>query len=210
MILVSSRSITRKFMISEQVSRDPTTPIRTLADALAAIQTADLSTRRRQEIGSALRTIGRVLESPLEDIPAHPRLIGPRLRRVAPIAAGLSPGRWNNVRSLARAGLALVQPMAPGRHLNKLSPGWQRRADQLENRGQRIALSRFMRFCSALGVEPEAVTEKTVESFRDHLEQTLKRPQEIFSMTAKAWHRAQAAIPDWPSPIFHVRVRQNR
>jgi integrase len=179
-----------------------------LADALAALQTADLSPRRREEISSALRTIGRTLKKSLEDIPAHPRLLGPRLAQVAPIAAGISRPRWNNVRSLARAGLALVQPMAPGRHVNKLSPGWQRLWEQLE-RGERIALSRFMRFCSALGREPEAVTAETVESFREHLGQTLKRPNETYCMMARAWRRAQAAVPDWPTATVDV-PRTNR
>jgi integrase len=103
-----------------------------------------------------------------------------------------------------------VQPTSPGRHVCELSAGWQQRSDQLKHRGQKIGLSRFMRFCSALGIEPDDVTEKTLESFREHLEQTLKRPHEMFSMTAKAWHRAQGAIPDWPSAIFHVQNRQNR
>jgi integrase len=190
-------------MSHDQVSRDPATSVTTLADALAALQTADLPSRRREEISSALRTIGRVLKKSPEDILAHPRLLGPRLAQVAPIAAGISRARWNNIRSLARAGLALVQPMAPGRHLNKLSPGWQRLSDQLE-RGERTALSRFMRFCSALGVEPEAVIVETVESFREHLDHTIKRPKEIFSMMARAWRRAQAAVPDWPTTMIDV------
>ena len=163
-------------MSSNQVSPAPTTPVTTLADALAALQTADLSSRRREEISSALRTIGRVLRRSPEDIPAHPRLLGPRLAQAAPIAAGISRRRWNNVRCLARAGLALVQPMAPGRHVNKLSPGWQRLWEQLE-RGERIALSRFMRFCSALGIEPEEMTVETAESFREHLSKRSSDPK---------------------------------
>src|SRR4051812_16832926 len=101
-----------------------------LADVLAAVQFATLPARRRQEMMSALRTIGRVLDRPLERIPAHPRLMANRLDEVAPRAFGISPGRWNNVRSLARAALALVQPMGPGRHRNALSSAWRQLADQ--------------------------------------------------------------------------------
>ena len=59
----------------------PETPSRTavaadlsLADVLAALQDATLPARRRQEMRSALRTIARVLDKPLERIPANPRL----------------------------------------------------------------------------------------------------------------------------------------
>jgi integrase len=197
-------------MTSDQASRPPSVPARTLADVLAAVLAADLPARRRREMASAVRTIGRIFERPLEEIPAHPSVLGPRLRQAAPIASGISRLRWNNIRSLASASLALVQPMSPGRHVCELSAGWQQRSDQLKHRGLRIGLSRFMRFCSALGTEPEAVTARTVESYREHLGQTLKRPQEIFSMTAKAWHRAQGNVPDWPSTVFHVQGRQNR
>jgi integrase len=197
-------------MASNQASRELSTPVRTLSDVLAAVQSADLPPRRREEIVSALRTIGRVFKQSLDDIPAHPSLLGPRLAQAAPIAAGVSRLRWNNVRSLARCGLALVQPMAPGRHLNKLSPDWQQLSDRLTDHGQRVGLSRFMHFCSALGTEPDAVSERTIEAFREHLEQTLKRPEEILSMTAKAWGRAQVSTPDWPNTKFHAPSRQHR
>jgi integrase len=197
-------------MSSNQVSRSPASPVVTLADALAAVQTADLPPRRREEVCSALRTIGRVLKKSPDDIPAHPRLLGPRLAQVAPMAAGISRRRWNNVRSLARTGLALVQPMAPGRHANGLSPGWQRLWNELGRRSERIALSRFMRFCSALGVEPEEVSVETVDSYREHLDQTIKRPREILSMTARAWRQAQAAVPDWPETKIEVPSTNRR
>jgi hypothetical protein len=67
-------------MTTIPASRNQTIPIMTLADVLAAVVVADLPTRRRQEMASAVRTIGRALERPLAELPAHPRLIGPRLR----------------------------------------------------------------------------------------------------------------------------------
>src|SRR5262249_49097878 len=96
-----------------------------LADALAAVFAADFPDRRKQEMASALRTLSRALGKPLASIPADPRPLSVRLKHVSPSAMGISPGRWNNVRSHVRASLALVQIMAPGRRLNKLSPAWE-------------------------------------------------------------------------------------
>ena len=150
-------------MSSEPTSRVNPDPVRTLADVVAAVQTADLPKQRRQEITSALRTAARAIGKPLERVPAEPRRLQALLSEVSPIALGLSPGRWANVRSLIRAGLALVQPMMPGRHITPLSPGWKTLWRQLP-RKIRLPLSRFARFCSVRSIEPEGVTEAIVDS----------------------------------------------
>ena len=56
----------------------------TLADVLAAVRTAELPNRQRQELASALRSVGRALDRPLERIQADPRHLAPRLKAVAP------------------------------------------------------------------------------------------------------------------------------
>jgi integrase len=48
------------------------------------------------------------------------------------------------------------------------------------------------------------MTVETVESFRSHLDQSLKRPKQLYSMMARAWRRAQAAVPDWPTATVDV------
>jgi hypothetical protein len=106
----------------EPLLRDDRAMDSSLADVLTAVQNAaDLPERRRQEIASALRTVARALGRPPERIPTDPHRLSARLKEVAPLAIGVSRGRWNNIRALVRTGLALVLPMAPGRHLNKLS-----------------------------------------------------------------------------------------
>ena len=119
----------------------------TLADAIAALPTAGLPARRQQEIASALRTIARALNRPPDRIPAQPRHLSLRLKEIAPHAIGISTRRWNNIRSLARTGLALVLPMSPGRNTNALSPSWDALSRQLQSRSVRTALSRLMHFC---------------------------------------------------------------
>jgi integrase len=182
-----------------------------LADVLAAVQCANLPDRRRQEMASALRTVARALGKPLVSVPADARRLSDRLKQVSPRAIGISPGRWNNIRSHVRGGLALVQRMAPGRHLNNLSPAWEALWRQLDSRPVKIALSRFLRFCSAQGIEPEAVTEATFAAFRADLDNTLlKNPDKVFAALARGWRMAQIAVDSWPRVSVSAPDRRNR
>jgi len=182
-----------------------------LADILAAVLSADLPYRRRQEMASALRTVSRALGKPLASIPADSRRLSARLEQVSPRAIGISPGRWNNIRSHVRSGLALVQPMAPGRRRNTLSSAWDALWKLLTCRSARIALSRFVRFCSAERIEPEAVTEATFAAFRADLDNTLlTSPERVFAAFVRGWRFAQTAVAGWPRIRVTAPDRRNR
>ena len=182
-----------------------------LAEVLAAVFSANLPDRRRQEMASALRTVSRVLGKPLASVPADPRRLSDRLKQVSPLAIDISPGRWNNIRSHVRSSLALVQRMAPGRHLNNMSPAWEALWTQLKSRPARIALSRFVRFCSAEGIEPEGVTAATFVAFRTDLDHTLlNSPDRAFAALARGWRLAQKEIYRWPRAGIATPDRRNR
>ena len=171
----------------------------TLAEVAAGISRAELSDRRRQELKSALRTVARALGRPLGEVPADPRLLGNRLAEVAPVAIGLSPGRWANVRSLLRAAISLVGEINSGRHCGALSPSWQALWDCLTTRTARTRLSRFMHFASATEIEPCAVTAETFVAFRGYLDATLlKDPDRTYCATIDGWRAARAGIVGWP------------
>jgi integrase len=198
-------------MSTGPASRANQIPEPSLADVLAAVQSANLPARRQQEMASALRTVSRALGKPLVSVPADARLLSAKLKQVSPRAIGISPGRWNNIRSHVRGGLALVQPMAPGRHLNNLSPAWEALWRQLESRPAKIALSRFLRFCSAQRIEPEAVTEATFATFRADLENTLlKSPDKVFAALVRGWRSAQISVGNWPRVGVAAPDRRNR
>ena len=185
-------------MSSQSASRVNPNRVLTLADVILAVRTADLPARRRQEIAAALRTVARALRKPPDCVSANPRRLADAMNEVAPRAIGMSLGRWANVRSLTRAGLALVQPMSPGRHIIPLAPAWKASWKQLP-RPVKIALLRFARFCTVRGIEPWAVTEATFETFRVHLDATLlKSPGKIYAAAVRAWRAAQAVVDSWP------------
>jgi len=173
-------------MSTEPLSRSNQIVELSLADVLITVQKADLPERRRQEIASALRTVGRALGKDLGRIPADPRRLAPILKDVSPLAIGISQPRWNNIRSLVRSGLSMVRPVSPGRHLNKLSANWQSLWVKLPSMRLRRALSRFLRFCSASRIEPEAVTEREFTAYQYYLtDSLLKRQAKLFRATGR-------------------------
>src|ERR1700719_4257362 len=152
-------------MSSRSISRAECASATSLADLLATVQVSDLPERKRQEFASAIRTAARALGRLPETIPADGRLLASRLKEVAPAAIGISRGRWNNIRSLLRTALALVQPISPGRNRNDLLPEWLALANKLGSRSDKIALSRVLRFLSARGIAAGAGTVGTFDDY---------------------------------------------
>ena len=198
-------------MSSRNISRTECALAANLADLLATLQASNLPERRRQEIASAIRTAARALGRPPENIPAEARLLASRLKEVAPAAIGISRGRWNNVRALLRAALALMHPISPGRHGNDLLPEWVALSNELTSRSDKIALSRLLHYWSARGISPNAVAEGNFDEYRLHLDRSLlKRPNETFAMTVRAWRRAKAAIEGWPQVSVSIPDRRRQ
>ncbi len=191
--------ITRHRMTPTTPSR-AATPVVTLADVLATVNAADLAERRRQDLASAVRTVARLLDRKPEEIPADPRALALRLKAIAPIAAGLSARRWNNIRSLLRAALEHVRPMMRGRSLAPLSPAWQTLADRISTRTDSSRLSRLMRWMSANGVAPATVTPEMLEAFRTQLEadSLLPDPAKTWAALAWSWNRSVERVEGWP------------
>jgi len=196
---MSSRSISQKECVSAP----------SLADLLATLQTVGLPERKRQEISSAIRTVGRALGRSPEDIPADARLLANRLKDVAQAALGISSGRWNNVRSLLRTALSFVRPISPGRNRNDLSPEWLTLSTRLPLRSDKIALSRVLHFFSHRGIDPAAVRAETFDEYYLHLDHSLlKRPAETFTSTVRAWQRAALAVEGWPQITVSIPDRR--
>jgi len=112
---------------------------------------------------------------------------------------------------LLRAALALIQPILPGRHRNELSLGWLAFSNVLTSRSDKIALSRMLHYWSARGIEPSGVTEGNFDEYRLHLDRSLlKRPDETFAMTVRAWRRAEAAVNGWPKVSVSIPDRRRQ
>jgi hypothetical protein len=182
-----------------------------LHEVLLIVQASELPKRGRQETASALRTIGRAFNKPLERIPAAPRHLAARLAEISPHAIGVTPRRLNNIRSLTRTALNLVRPILRGRNTNPLSPAWTDMLSQLPSRRARTSLSRFAHCCSAYGIDPQSVTAEVFVRFRDGLvDSLLKRPDALFAELLRGWRVAEATAAGLPKVDIVIPDRRNR
>src|SRR6267154_6239853 len=92
------------------VSREPAeeasepAPVVTLADVVARLEAdPDLDPGSRGQMLSAIRTLCRLLKTAPSMVPAEPRNLCLRMGQITHASAGLSRGRWNNIRSLVPA-----------------------------------------------------------------------------------------------------------
>ena len=187
---------------------DPAAPsLASLLDALAASTT--LPPRRVADLGSAVRSLCRVLGQAPGEVPADPGVLGRALRRALPAAAGIGPARWANIKSLVLQGLRLTGcRVLPGRSLHPLTPAWQALEALLPTRYHRAALSRLMHYCSGQGIPPEAVDQAVFDRFGAAIldDSFIRNQRTAHQNAARLWNRAVATIPGWPQrPVTQPR-----
>lgn len=183
-------------------------PRPTLATVLAHIGASEvLTSRQRQDLSSALRTVARVLGRPPEEVSAHPGQLRDRLKGFVPATAGLSPRRWANAASLARqafkhAGIAVV----PGRSCLPFSPGWTALFRLVEEKYDRVALSRLARYCTSRDIEPAAVGNVVFAAFLEDLSTASmsESPRKVQRRAAVVWTKFARSIPSWPQQPITV------
>lgn len=183
-------------------------PLPTLATVLAKVTTDQaLTERRRQDLASGLRTFAKALNRPLEELPAHPRMLRDRMEGFKPAEIGLSERRWTNAASLTRqalkhAGIAIM----PSRSPVPFSPGWTALFRLVEKKYACVGLSRLARYCTIRGIEPEAVTDGVFATFLDDLSHAsmTQAPRKVQRQAVVVWTRLAKAIPAWPQQPITV------
>ena len=178
---------------------DPAAP--TLARVIDRLEMVEPNPRRRGEMASAVRTMGRVLGRRPHELPADTALLNRLMRRALPAAVGVAAPRWANVRSLTLRAMALTgYRIMPGRRLYPLAPAWQALNRLLPDHFVRTTLSRLMRWCSAEGLAPQDVDQAVIERFgRALCEDSFHgRPLDVWQRAVGAWNRSVDTIPGWP------------
>lgn len=183
-----------------------------LADVAVHIEGVDMTSRRRGEMLSALRTVSRAVGRPLDAIPAEPRALADLMGRVSPLAQGLSPGRWANVKSLTAKAVEMVVPLMPARQRVRLSPEWQDLIEQVVPVQRRYPLTACLRWLSARGVGPDGVDAALLETFRTSFVGTSlrARPHEAWSRFVSAWNDARVKVNGWPDIALCAEDRRRR
>lgn len=185
-----------------------------LADVIAVIETAHhLMPIRRRDMISAVNRVASLIGRPVAELHAEPRTLADQLAKVSLASAEISADTLINVRSLLLAALkqAGVATMA-GRSVLPLDVAWATLRTKLHDLRFLNGLSRFMSFCSARSIAPDAVDATTFVAFDVALEtESLSRkPAALSRRTRKLWNQAVDTIPGWPATrvIIPARPRQ--
>ena len=203
--------LTRSREPGEQVPWRPAS----LEDVMGAVQRSPtLTGRKRQDIASALRILGKLTNRPLSAHPSNVRSVRRLLDTVKPALHGLSQGRWANVRSLAFKGLdvAGVERRRRG-DCSPVSAAWTALVAPLPARPLRVAIMPFARYCTRLGIDPAQATQAVFDGYGIYLEEfsSRTRPREALLDLRRAWNRAgEENYPAWPSIRFVVDDRRPR
>jgi integrase len=184
-----------------------------LAEIIGQLQSdQNLDPDRQRAMISALRTIARLLEADPAAIPADPRSLRQRLGTVSPVIHRISRRRFDNMRSLTLAALRRVGVRnLPGRAREPLTSDWEALREHLSDAKARIGLSRFLHYCSAKQIAPEAVKETVFTTFRQDLDNSLVRqPQRLYRTTCVQWNRVAKTIALWPSLLVPIPSASRR
>jgi integrase len=169
-----------------------------LADLIPLVEAADLTSVQKRDMVSAVKAVGRVLGAELAEIPAQPGALRRRLEGISPEALGLSTGRWANVRSLLNKALALAAPVMPSRQVQPLLASWEKLSSGLTF-NRRVQLLPLLRFLSARGTGPEAVTHSDLEAYRRAIfeNRLRKHPEKAWDALVWSWNASGREVVGW-------------
>src|SRR6266567_1605334 len=174
----------------------------TFADTIAAIGAApDLSVQTRRHWCSSLIGIAKAFDQPIELIPARYSAIRARMAALHHVSLGWVPKTLANHKSNAKAALiwfAKEKDVLPNGVA--LSLVWDGLCAQLRDPSSRYRLLPLMRFCSGVGIAPEAVDEAVIDRYWDHRARTTSRASNTASrrILARLWNAQIGRINGWP------------
>ena len=193
-------------MSTSSASRKPKPPhLGAVLELIIADKT--LPIRQRQDMASALRTVGKALGRPLDELRAHPASLRERLAKFTPAMANLSERRWTNVVSLVRSALTHVGiTHTPARSREPFAPEWTAAFRHIKGKYTCTALSRLARYCSGHGIDPGQVNDATLRAFLDDLttDSLVKKPRDVQRKAAVVWNRFAGSDPNWPTQQLTV------
>jgi len=177
----------------------------TLADVLARISGEILPPKIKADMSSAVRKVAAILGSDPGLIPVDPANLRRRLEGISHQVAGVSQGRWNNIRSLFGKAIAMVAPMLPGRSVFPLLPSWDVLAGEATlNFNRRVRLLPMLRYFSERAVAPGDVTLAHLEGYREAILQDRLRskPEKTWDSLVWAWSACAREVPGWPQVLI--------
>jgi hypothetical protein len=172
------------------------------ADAIGIIAcAAELPEAKRRHWATSLRQIAKLLDKPLELIPARYSAVRADLLHLHHAPSGLTAKTLQNHKSNAKAALLwLAREKGIPEHGAPLSLAWAELRVKIKGGVTRSRLSSLMRFCSANNVAPNEVDETIVDRFGEYRLRCGKPVDDAFRrLIARAWNENVGIIPGWPA-----------
>jgi integrase len=165
MVSRKERSVTNTANSSIQPCRSAALPPANLATLLEALEgQSGLSESRRRDLRSAVKRVAQLLGNAPAAVPLAMDTISDGLRSINPIAIGMTPKRFANIRSDFVAAVK-ASGLAPVKIESKaaLSPEWRQLFARLSGRRANLGLSRLGHYVSAKGIQPEGVNDGIID-----------------------------------------------
>jgi hypothetical protein len=190
------------------MSKTPETIEPTFAKAIEAIAaSAELPKQTRAQWCSALRGLARCFNLPAESIPARYSAVRGRILALRSPPFDWTPKTLANTKSTAKTALLWFRrEEGLGSDGVPMTRDWQKLHQRLTDPSTRYRLAPLMRFCSAIGVQPESVDEHVLGRFLRHREATSSRAGDLAArrIMAKLWNGCVGAIVGWPDRTLYV------
>jgi hypothetical protein len=187
----------------------PTTLIEpSFADAIRLIEDSpDRLEHQRQHWPCSLRQIAKGLDRPMELIPARWTAIRIGVEKLHHARMGLTPKTLANHKANVRAALRWLsgEEGLPTRGV-PLEGCWARLRDRIGDTSLRARLYSLMRYASAKGIAPEAVTDEVLQAYLLYRAETtaLDSGVKAARSIARSWNRCVGEIAAWPAQTLSV------
>jgi integrase len=181
-----------KAMSKKRKTKGSVTDAANLADLFISLQhETSLSATRLRDLQSAVKRVASLLGQEAAAIPLDLPAISAKLAEFNPVAVGISAKTFANLRSgfltaLKVSGLKPVQRSIK----TELSPAWANLMAQLLGKRAHLGLSRFARYASAHGIEPDQVDDAVIARFiaAVHEGSLHRKPNDLHRQVTVIWN----------------------
>ncbi len=171
----------------------------TLADAREALKTSkNLSPVRIRDLSSAISRFSALIGEEPERIPLDLAEIRDRLNAINPVAAGISPKSFANIRSDLFAAITASRLKPISRARPGLTEPWRALRARLTGQRHRIALSRLAHYGSAEGLKPGDVNDELIGDFIASVREGSlhRKPHDLHRKTTVIWNEVAHELPE--------------
>ncbi|HEY1601805.1 MAG TPA: hypothetical protein VGG64_19545, partial [Pirellulales bacterium] len=200
-----------KSRISPKPSNGPSGP--TVEAVLQALgRCTALSPTRRRDLRSAVLRVAQLLGAEPAAIPLSLEKIQAGLAAINPVAAGVTPKRFVNIRSdfLAAVRASGVLPIKLQAKA-ALDPAWSNLLSSL-SKGHHLGLMRLARYLSNEGIRSEEINDRAIGEFILAVRQGSlhKRPNVLHKQVTRIWNEVATlrGLPEVTVPSFQRTAKR--